>query len=175
MMIGTSLLDELALSSRTIIGVVLMHRPLRGMIIGSSPHGNADILQDPALRLPPAVTDLITRLPAVTDQFILGLKNMKQQVHMINLYMALHSIIAVYLFVLSWLKPLGPLRVKILRWSLRTQRMYHVQISVPRRLKTSRCPLRDPVLLLVIFLRYFLEFLQLYLHLVILMLWMYLR
>ena len=48
--------------------------------------------------------------------------------------------------------------------------MYHVQISVPRRLKTSLCPLRDSVLLLVIFLRYLHEFLQLYLHLAILML-----
>ena len=164
---GISLLNELALSSRTSSGVVHFRRFTHDVTIGSRPRGNADILQDPALRLPPAVTDLITRLPAVTDQLILGLKNMKQQVHMINLYMALHSIIAVYLFVLSWLKPLGPLRVKMLRWSLRTQRMYHVQISVPRRLKTFLCPLRDSVLLLVIFLRYLHEFLQ---HLAILML-----
>ena len=116
MMTGTSLLDELALSSRTTTGVVPMHRPLRGMTMGSSPHGNADILQDPALlHLPPAVTDLTTRLLAVTDQLILGLKNMKQQVHMINLSTMPLLITAVYLYVLSWLKPLGPLRVKILR------------------------------------------------------------
>ena len=116
MMIGTSLLDELALSSRTITGVVLMHRPLRGMIIGSSPHGNADILQDPALlHLPPAVTDLTTRLPAVTDQLILGLKNMNPPVHMINRFTMLLLITVDFLYVLSWLKPLGPLRVRISR------------------------------------------------------------
>ena len=119
MMIGIRLLGmvhELALSSRTIIGVVLIRRLLHGMIIGSSPHGNVDTPQDPALlRLPPAVTDLITRLPAVTDQLILGLKNMNPPVHMINRFTMLLLITVDFLYVLSWLKPLGPLRVRISR------------------------------------------------------------